>query len=234
MNVTAVKTRVLSEREDLVCFIEEHIPHIREGTVLVIASKIVSLAEGRTRAVKNRKEKLEIIVEESEKVVSTKHVELALTKGFLLPNAGVDESNGNGNLVLLPKDSFKAAELIRMELMRIYKVRHLGVIISDSLPMPLRKGVVGIALGYAGFRGVKSYKGKKDLYGRRFKFASVNIADSLATAAVLVMGEGSEKRPLALIEGTSVEFSSSISKKAMLIDPKEDMYAPLLRFLSRK
>lgn len=105
-----------------------------------------------------------------------------------MASAGIDESNANGKLVLLPKDSFKTARFLRDKLRQKYGVRHLGVLITDSRTTPLRAGVTGVALGYAGFRGVKDYRGTPDIFGRKFKFSRTDVADSLATAAVFAIG----------------------------------------------
>lgn len=98
----------------------------------------------------------------------------------------------------------------------------------------MRAGVTGIALGYAGFRGVRDYRGKKDLFGRKLKVTMTDVADSLATAATLVMGEGAERQPLAIIEDAPVEFVDGFDrltarKKEVQIAAKDDMYAPLFR-----
>ena len=95
--------------------------------------------------------------------------------------------------------------------------------------MPLRAGVVGVALGYAGFKGLRDYRGKKDISGRKLKFTQTDVADSLATAAVLAMGEGSERQPLAVITNAPVVFTDRVNKKELLIPLKDDMYAPLFR-----
>jgi len=196
----------------------------------VVTSKIVALSEGR---VADGKDKEKLIRQESTHALKTKRVWLTIKDGMLIANAGIDDSNGNGKLVLLPKDSFKSANKIRSSLLQNYKIRKLGVIISDSVVMPLRAGVVGIALGYAGFKGVRDYRGKKDLFGRKFKFSQTNVADSLATAAALVMGEGAECKPLAVISDAPVIFSITTDKKEIQIPTKDDMYKPLLSVLKK-
>src|SRR3989344_2530015 len=95
----------------------------------------------------------------------------------------------------------------------------------------LRKGAVGIALGYAGFEGIKNYIGQKDIFGRKLKYSRTNIPDSLATAAVLEMGEGNEQRPLVLITKAPVIFTEKVSKKELQISPKRDIFYPLLKNL---
>jgi len=226
MHIRPLKTRVFKEGEDLAAFVLRHISNLKNGSILVITSKIVALAEGR---VANAKEKDRIIKRESTWALKTKYVWLTEKDGVILANAGVDESNADGKLILLPKDSFATAVKLRAALKKRYKLKKLGVIITDSRVMPLRAGVVGVALGYAGFRGLRDYRGEYDISGRKLKFTQTNIADSLATAATLVMGEGSERQPLAVIADAPVEWTKRVNKKELLIPLKDDMYAPLLR-----
>src|SRR3990167_8860098 len=227
MNIQPIRTRVFTESEDLVQFIVQHVPVLKNGSVLAVTSKIVALAEGSVVRATNARAKEAIIRAESEWQLQAKHGKLTLKDGLLMWNAGIDESNAKGNIILLPKDSFKVAEQLRRKLSKLYKVKLLGVVITDSRVMPLRAGVVGVALGYAGFRGLRDYRGKDDIFGRKLKFTQTDIADSLATAAVLVMGEGKEQKPLCVIEDAPVEFSEKINRKELTIAPKDDMYRPL-------
>lgn len=226
MQVRPIKTRIFKEREDLTRFIKEHIRVLKDGSVLVVTSKIVALAEGRTRQPANEKEHVALIKAESETATKTTFVWLTLKDGMMMANAGIDESNANGKLVLLPKDSFKAASLLRKVLMKEYGLTKLGIVITDSRVLPMRAGTLGIALGYAGFSGLTDYRGKKDLFGRPFKFAKTNVADGLAAAAVLAMGEGDECIPLAVIEGAPVVFRDTVKKGELLIPLEDDIYLP--------
>jgi F420-0:gamma-glutamyl ligase len=227
MEIKSLKTRIFRENEDLSSFVLEHIKKIPENSILVITSKIVALTEGRVVKHKSEKQKDELIKKESDFAIKTKGVWLTLTDGMLLANAGIDESNAQGKLILLPKNSFKTAEKIRQNLVRKFKIKNLGIVIADSRLLPLRSGAVGIALGYAGFEGVKSYVNKKDIFGRVLKMSKTDVADSLATAAVLCMGEGNERKPLALITGAPITFKNKINKKEINISRKKDIYAPL-------
>lgn len=227
MIIRAIKTRIFQEGNNLFSFVTDYFKKIPEKSVLVVTSKIVALEEKRTAIVKDEKSKEILIRKESEFAMPTKYVWLTIKDGIVMASAGIDESNANGKLILLPKDSFKTARVLRKKLQKKYKVRNLGVLITDSRTIPLRLGVTGVALGYAGFRGLKDYRGKPDIFGRKFKFSSANMADSLATAAVLVMGEGRERQPLAIIERAPVEFCDRINRKELHIDIKEDMYRPL-------
>ncbi|MEK7156446.1 MAG: coenzyme F420-0:L-glutamate ligase [Patescibacteria group bacterium] len=237
MHVHTIKTRIFKESEDLAAFITQYIPNLKDGSVLVVTSKIVALAEGAVVRAAGARAKDALIRAESEWQMQAKYGKLTLKDGLLMWNAGIDESNAKGNIILLPQDSFAAADKIRSSLLSHYtkaskdkqknKITKLGVIITDSRVMPLRAGVVGVALGYAGFKGLRDYRGKKDIFGRKLKFTQTDIADSLATAAVLVMGEGDEQKPLCVIEDAPVEFSAKVNRRELIIEPKDDMYRPL-------
>jgi len=233
MLIKAFKTRIFKEGENLFDFIRAHVRHIPEKSVLVVTSKIVALSENRTREIKNSRTKEEIIKSESDWALHTKYVWLTAKDGLVLASAGVDESNANGKLILLPKDSFSAASEILKKVKRFYKVKNVGVIITDSRLFPLRAGIVGVALGYAGIEGIHDYRGQPDIFGRKLKISQVDVADSLSTAAVLVMGESNERQPLAIIEKAPVEFTNKVSRRELLINPKDDIYAPIFKNLRK-
>lgn len=235
MQIKALKTRVFKEKEDLLSFILKYVKNLKENSILVITSKIVALAEGRIVAFENEKQKIVLIKKESSFAIKTKYpgVWLTIKDGAVMANAGIDESNAYGKLILLPKNSFRSARLLRKSLVKEFKVKNLGILITDSRLLPLRAGAAGVALGYAGFAGIKNYVGKKDIFGRVLKMSRTDVADSLATAAVLSMGEGREQQPLALITNASVEFVEKINKKELLINPKDDLYRPLFEKIKK-
>ncbi|MEK7539189.1 MAG: coenzyme F420-0:L-glutamate ligase [Patescibacteria group bacterium] len=241
MRIKAIKTGIFRENEDLLSFILKHIKKLPEKSVLVITSKIVSLSEGRTSEYKKNaktreriNQKIKLLKKESDFALKTKIVWMTIKDGMMLASAGIDESNANGKLILLPKNSWKRAEILRKKLMHNYRLKNLGIIITDSRLMPLRAGALGIALGYAGFRGIKNYIGQKDIFGKVLRMSKTNIADSLATSAVLCMGEGQERQPLALIREAPIVFTNKIKRNELIIDPKKDIYAPLFANLKRK
>ncbi len=233
MIIQPIKTRIFQEGDNLFAFITRYFKKVPEWSVIVVTSKIVALAEKRTAVAENMKTKEKLIRAESEFAIPTKHVWLTVKDGMVMASAGIDESNANGKLILLPKDSFKTARFLRKKLQQKYGIKHLGVLITDSRTIPLRAGVTGVALGYAGFRGVMDYRGTPDIFGRKFKFSRTNVADSLATAAVFVMGEGNEQQPLAIIKKTPIEFCDKIRRKELRIDIRDDMYRPLFLKLPR-
>ncbi|OGG73346.1 hypothetical protein A3A38_01495 [Candidatus Kaiserbacteria bacterium RIFCSPLOWO2_01_FULL_53_17] len=229
MKVRAIKTRIFKEGESLEDFISKYVPRLKEGSILVITSKIVALSEKRTAVRGDARAKEKLIRAESEWVRPTKYVWLTLKDGMMMPNAGIDESNGNGKIILLPRDSFKAAEKVRTALKKRLKLKRLGVIITDSRTLPLRAGVVGIAVGYAGIKGVRDYRGKPDIFGRKLVMTRTDVADALASAAVVEMGEGKEQQPLCVIENAPVEFREKILRSELRIALNDDMYRPLFK-----
>ncbi|MFA7309370.1 MAG: coenzyme F420-0:L-glutamate ligase [Candidatus Paceibacterota bacterium] len=234
MNIRAVRTTVFKEGEDLVLFLSDHMPRLKDDSIVVVASKVVALAEGRVAMAKTKKEFGKLVRSESEWIQKTKLGNLALKDGILMWNAGIDSSNADGKLVLLPKDSYAAADTLRKTLKKHYKIKNLGIILSDSRVMPLRAGVVGIALGYAGFKGTRDYRGKKDMFGKKLKYTQTDIADALATAAIIEMGEGNEQKPFCVIEDASVEFCERVKRNEMLVAPEDDMYRPLFKLPKKR
>jgi len=226
METRAIKTRIFKENEDIIKFLLQHIV-AKENSIVVLTSKIVSLAEGRVVALKNKKQKVSLIKKESDLSIETGLTWFTIKNNMVMAQSGIDESNGNGKLILLPKDSYKSAEKIRRALRKKFKIKNLGVLITDSGFTPMRSGAVGMALGYAGFEGVKNYIGRKDIFGRVLKLTRTNVADALSAAAVLCMGEGMEQQPIAMIAGAPVKFKDKINKKELVIPPKKDIYAPL-------
>lgn len=234
MQIKPIKTKVFNENEDLLEFILKYVKKIPEKSILVITSKVVSLFEGRIITDTSITTKEKLIKKESEFAIKTKLVWLTIKDEMVMANAGIDESNAKGKLILLPKDSFHSADIIRKKLKKIFKVKKIGVLITDSRIFPLRAGIVGVTLGYAGFKGIRDYRGTKDIFNRVLKFSRTDVADSLATAAVLCMGEGKEQQPLALITDAPVEFIEKVNKKELKINIKDDLYLPLFQSIIKK
>jgi F420-0:gamma-glutamyl ligase len=114
-----------------------------------------------------------------------------------------------------------------------FGLEHLGVIITDSTIMAMRRGTIGIPIGYSGFKPTNNYVGTPDLFGRDFTVSQGGIAIGLAAAGVLAMGEGTEQTPIAVIEDFPlIQFQGrdpSLEELAeFYIDPKEDLYAPFI------
>ncbi|TAL19892.1 hypothetical protein EPN90_02205 [Patescibacteria group bacterium] len=234
MKIVPLKTPIIQPNASLTEVIAAAIHVLPERSIVVVTSKIVALAQGRV-VTNGPGEKTRWIKRESEQAFRTKWCYLTLKDGHWCPNAGIDESNADGKLILWPRDPYRAARELRRFLRQHYRRQRVGVLITDSRTFPLRAGVTGVALGYAGFGGLRSYIGRPDLFGRPLKMTRTNVADTLASAAVLMMGEGSEQTPLALVTDAPVRFTDRrVDPTELRIAPDDDMYKKLFEGYKRK
>ncbi|PSS62072.1 coenzyme F420-0:L-glutamate ligase [Ensifer sp. NM-2] len=218
---------------------------LADGDVLVLAQKIVSKAEGRyvnlddvnpseqahALGAKVRKDPrhVEVVLSESDEIVKVgpNVIVAAHRLGFVMANAGIDESNishgdGGGRVLLLPLDPDGSAAELKGRLEAKFGVS-IGVIINDSFGRPWRNGVVGVALGAAGVPAIVDRVGASDLFGRTLKVTEIAVADELAAAASLIMGQAAEGVPAVLVRG----FRSCAPDRpaaALIRDRERDMF----------
>ena len=197
---------------------------LRRGDVLIIAQKIVSKAEDRLADLREvtpsaRAEKLaaevdkdsrlvELILRESTEVVRHRKGVLVVAhrSGIVLANAGIDASNVAGDehrVLLLPEDCNRSCLDIRAQL-AVRTGVEAGVLIIDSLGRAWRNGTVGIALGAAGLPALLNLRGTPDLFGRELRSTEVGIADEIAAAASMLMGQAGEGTPVVLLRGLNL------------------------------
>lgn len=236
MIVSPIKThKITQEDTDIFAILDRYLPQLQEKTIVAVTSKIISITQNRVLPLSVNKQ--ELIEQEADFYLprsSSKYdVQFTIKNNILAASAGVDESNANGQYILWPKNPQESANQIREHLAHKFNLRALGVIITDSKTTPLRWGVTGISLAYSGFAALKDYVGTGDLFGRLFHFEKLNIADTLSSSAIAVMGEGAEQTPLAVISDLpQVEFQDRNPTKEELanlkIDLQDDLYAPLL------
>lgn len=238
MKVDPIKTHKITPELDssLTAILDRYIPALEEHSIVVIASKIVAICEGRVASANADKE--ELIKKEADFYLdepNTYNIMLAIKDNILIASAGIDESNADNNYILWPLDAQKSANRTRDHLKKKFALTNLGVIIADSRTTILRWGTTGVGIAYAGFKPLRDYIGKKDIFGRPLQHTQASILDGLASAAVVVMGEGSEQTPLALITELkeTVEFvdhnPTPEELRSIAIDKESDIYAPLLR-----
>lgn len=229
MILTPVTTDIFSPRQDLADFIMHHIPEAEEQSVLGVASKLFALWKGEILPYRDIAQKEKLILRESTHALKTPLAWFTLKDNMVMTNAGIDESNAEGNLLLLPKDLYRLAEDLRKQLQERWKVKNLGILVTDSMILPLRAGVVAAAVAYAGFKGVKDLRGHTDLFGKPLEVTLVNVADSLASAAALCMGEADNKSPLCLIKKAPVEFVEKTDSTEIQYPLENDLYTPLFQ-----
>lgn len=240
MEIRTVKTRVfLPPKDDLFSLIRESFSRLKlkEKSIIVITSKIVSIWQGRCIEPETVKDKDELIKKEAELYLDRDKVPggyalFTIKNGLIVPTAGIDESNANGYFILWPEKPFSAAKKIYNFIKRNYQMNDFGIIITDSHSGPSRLGITGIAIAYYGFYPLKDYRGCPDIFGREMKISQVNIPDSLAAAAVFSMGECDEQTPIAIIEDIdAIQFKRSSPEKddPLIVPMEEDIYAPFLK-----
>jgi coenzyme F420-0:L-glutamate ligase/coenzyme F420-1:gamma-L-glutamate ligase len=214
---------------------------LQAGDVVVLAQKIVSKAEGRMvelGGIKPSAKAIEIaaqsdkdprvvqlILEESDEVLRVRPgaVIVGHRLGFVAANAGIDQSNiGNDTdddrVLLLPLDPDGTCTKLRGEL-AVRTGVDVAVVIIDSIGRAWRNGTVGTAIGVSGMAGLLDLRTKPDLFGRPLKTSELGLADELASAASLVMGQSSEGRPIVLARG--VPYARREGNAHELIRPKE-------------
>lgn len=233
MLVQAIKTRKFLPPKDDLWDLLLSIKSLKENSIVAVTSKVVAIGEGRCIPFEEIT-KDELAIKEADKYIPRDQspggwILHTIKNNMLIASSGVDESNGGNFYVLWPKDPQQSAKKIWEFLRKKFRVKSIGVIITDSRLIPLRRGVVGIAIGYFGFKPLKDYRKKKDIFGREFKMETSNLPDSLASAAVLEMGEGAEQTPIAIItEVPHIEFIAKSSDDDFGIPEKEDMFYPFL------
>ncbi len=216
-----------------------------DGDVLVVAQKIVSKAEGRyvklddvkpsERAVEiaqrtgKDERRVEVILSESDEIVKLgpQLVIAAHKLGFVMANAGIDESNinhedGADRVLLLPRDPDGSAAELKRRLDATFGVS-AAVIINDSFGRPWRNGVVGVAVGAAGLPSLVDRRGARDLFGRELRVTEIAVADELASAASLLMGQADEAIPAVLARGLHFEAPSRPAA-ALIRDRERDLF----------
>lgn len=234
MKIEGIKTRIVRAGEvSLESLLSESIHDLADGSIIAISSKVVALCENRVESLSS--DIASLVKRESEYYLprdfSPYHHTFSITQGTLIARAGIDESNADGHLVMWPKDAMASAERIRRFFADKYNLQEIGVIITDSTCTPLRRGTIGVMIGWSGFLALNDLRGKKDLFDRTFQIETSGVAGSLAAAANIVMGEGDEQKPIAVISDAEfVKFMPRPPTESEIavtfVDKDEDLFAP--------
>jgi coenzyme F420-0:L-glutamate ligase/coenzyme F420-1:gamma-L-glutamate ligase len=216
---------------------------IQENDVIVVTHVAVSKAEGNVvnlddiipskealelaKKVDKDPAMVEVILRETKEFVrigpnslitETKH-------GIVSANAGIDRSNIKGDrmVALLPINPDASAHNIQSEIKKLTGCT-VAVIVSDTHGRPLRMGEINVAIGIAGIKPIRDRRGEKDLFGYVLKIKQTCIADELASAAELVMGQASEGIPAAIIRGYNYCTSENSSARQLTRPKEKDMF----------
>jgi coenzyme F420-0:L-glutamate ligase / coenzyme F420-1:gamma-L-glutamate ligase len=216
---------------------------VQNGDVIVVTHVVVSRAEGnivnletvepsefaKTVAKATRKDPrlVEVILRESKSIVRMSDGKLITeTKhGWVCANSGIDQSNVPGTTIVapLPEDANRSAQTIRQKI-RELTTKDVAVIVSDTHGRPLRHGEINIAIGTSGFEPLRDRRGEKDLFGYTIRIKRTAIADELASAAELVIGQTNEGIPVAIIRGYPYPKSETAKATKMIRPQKEDLF----------
>lgn len=245
MQLFGIRTRLIKPGDNVIKVIlgavEGQGLTIEDGDILAIASKVVATIQGRMVKLSSVKPSegaeelarkynmdsrhVELVLKEAEEIYGgVSGSLLTLKDGVLIPNAGINHKNvPEGNVILWPEKPQKTAENIRREVLE--KIgKQVGVLIIDSRVTPLRMGTVGVAIGIAGFEPIRDFRTKKDLYGNPLLITRHAVADDIASAAHLIMGEASERMPIVLVRNTPADFNEKISTGLMVISARECLF----------
>ena len=217
---------------------------IEDNDVIVIAQKIISKSENRYVEIDNIKvsdkakklsEKLkkhpgliQCVLNESKKIISINKGVLIVEHnlGFINVNAGIDFSNISSekkHALLLPMDPSKSANELQKGLSEKLN-KNISIIITDSMTRPYRAGVINIALASSNIQSLINFSGKTDMYGNILKHTEIAIADELASAAGILMGQADEKKPIIIIKGFNQKKFKVNDAINLVVNEDDDLY----------
>jgi coenzyme F420-0:L-glutamate ligase / coenzyme F420-1:gamma-L-glutamate ligase len=222
---------------------------LQAGDIIVIAQKVVSKAEGRlvrvndvaaseqaqelAATVGKDPRVIQVVLDDSRAILRVRRGLLVVEQrsGWVCANAGVDRSNvqpdGESDyLALLPQDADASAESIRARLAELSGIGplDLAVIINDSHGRAWRIGTTGVCIGCAGLPPVWNQRGLHDLFGYELVASEECIADELAGAASLMMGQSNEGRPVIIIRGYQLPPAPPANAQAIQRPAESDAF----------
>ena len=229
---------------EIIKAIESESLQIDDGDVIAVAQKIVSKSENRyldisglspsdeakTLATKIDKDPkfIQAILNESKKVVRYRMGVLIVEHklGFIHANAGIDRSNIDqckDIVLLLPENPDESAKNISESISQHFK-KNISVIITDTMGRPFRNGIVGFTIGSHNIECLLDERGKKDLYDNELRVTQIGIADELAAAASLLMGQAAQKKPVVLIKGYQFKQNNISDSRSLIRSEEEDLF----------
>ncbi len=245
MELLPVKTPLVIEGDNITSIILKSVKkakiEIKDDDVLIIADKIVATSEGRNITYDSVKPSvrarrlarkyglepafIELVLTEADEIYGGVHRALLTLRGdILIANAGIDHKNAPPNSACLwsVNPNKTARELWKKISKKTGK--KIGLILIDSHINPMRVGTVGFALGIAGIKPLKDFRGTLDLYDRPVLITRINVVDDLAAAGHLLMGETRELTPLVIARGAPVEVTDDYSPDDVVIAKEDCMF----------
>jgi coenzyme F420-0:L-glutamate ligase/coenzyme F420-1:gamma-L-glutamate ligase len=254
MEILPLKTsHIIRVNENILDVLEDTLTynkiHLQERDVIVITEKVAALCQGRikklsqiqkisTKAQKIAQEYqldprlVQMVSDEASHIFGgVQGMLLTVNSGILIANAGIDHSNAglDDTYILWPSNPYQFAEDIVTKFKVKFHLKEFGISISDSRVQPMKRGVVGVSIGVAGFEPIEDCRGRKDLFGYKMQFKVRAIADQMTDAAILVMCECDEQTPFAIVRNAPVTFTSvPIDPSLMVMPMNDDLFVQIL------
>ncbi len=245
MELYPLKSKLIQTGDSIADRFEEALSktkiQVRNGDILAVASKAVSLAEGRTKLLSRVKPTrlarrlgkrysmpptfVQVVIEEAGRIYrGVTGTLLTVKNGDAVANSGVDRKNGpDDSVVLWPRNPRLSANNLRNTVTKRCRKR-VGVVIVDSRVTPLRLGTIGLAIASSGFEPVRDIRGTPDLYGRKSRITFQALADGIAGAAQLLMGETRERTPFVLVRGAPISLKRTGDDGSIRISAKDCLF----------
>lgn len=242
MKLIPIKMPLIQKGDDIIAIFLNVLHNkglkLEDGDIVAFADKIAAISEGRvinfeyvepSEEAKALAERyvlepgfVEVVLREADEIFGgVIRALLTVKNDIIIANAGMDHKNAPvHSATMWPSNPNDTAAKLRAKLERTTGKR-VGVLLVDSHVAPMRMGTLGFALGIAGFRPVKDCRGMKDLYGKPLRITRINLADDLASAAHLVMGETTERIAIAIIRNSNVTITDDYDPREVVI-PKEE------------
>ena len=229
---------------EIIKALEQESIEVEDGDIFAVAQKIISKSENRYLDISNIKPSkkanelskqinkdpkfTQAILNESKQVVKYRMGVLIVEHklGFIHANAGIDRSNIDQKqdiVLLLPKDPDESAKKLSTALTKHYK-KNISVIVTDTMGRPFRNGIVGFAIGSHNIKCIVDERGNYDLFGNMLKVTQIGIADELAAAASLLMGQAAQKKPVVIIKGYQFKPNKKAKASELIRSESEDLF----------
>lgn len=214
-DIIAIAQKIFSKAENRIVRLREVVPSKKAEEIAKITGKSPKFAE--------------LVLRETKKIMKASREILLVEdkRGLICINAGIDKSNveGRGNFTLLPENPDRSAQKCRLEIKKLTG-KNVAVVICDTYSRPFRRGQVNFAIGVAGIKLFKDYRGKEDLFGQILKVKNVAVIDEIAAVAELLMGQAKEATPVVIFKGLN-SVARSCEKcdiNELRISSEEDLF----------
>ena len=241
MKSVAIKTPIIQAGADIEQVLIDNLPPLAERTVVVIASKLLSTCQNRF--VSLDVDKTMLVRQEADRYLDESYSQFSLMftikNGILTVDAGIDQSNSNGQYILWPHSLQETCNQVWSFLRTTFKLNQLGLVVTDSKLYPLRTGVTARAIAHCGFEAIINKIGTPDLFGQMMKMTSINVSEAIAVATQYVMGETNESQPIGLCTDIPhIVFQDRVPSQteldSLIFAPEDDFFLPFFRQVSWK